>query len=80
MGYMSNLKKDEDEVRNQGGGQELKREKDKEKIVEEETRTRRRFTGRGSKRTRIMEETREQGWERGTKTRKGRRMTLSRFY
>ena len=31
MGYMSNLKKDEDEVRNQGGGQELKREKDKEK-------------------------------------------------
>ena len=33
-----------------------------------------------SKRTRIMEETREQGRERGTKTRKGRRMTLSRFY
>ena len=33
-----------------------------------------------SKRTRIMDETREQGWERGTKTRKGRRMTLSRFY
>ena len=28
-----------------------------------------------SKRTRIMDETREQGWERGTKTRKGRRMT-----
>ena len=47
-------------------------------MVGGKTRTRRRF--KESKRTRIMEETREQGWERGTKTRKGRRMTLSRFY
>lgn len=36
-------------------------------MVGGKTRTRRRF--KESKRTRIMEETREQGWERGTKER-----------